>query len=93
MGSYATAGRAGRIALYLASVFRPAPYRVPAVKTPLVYSSQNGNLSLKCDRRPSSRPGGTMGELGKEIRRLREAKGWGQTKLAAAADMAVSGVS
>jgi transcriptional regulator with XRE-family HTH domain len=34
-----------------------------------------------------------MGEVGKEIRRLREAKGWGQTKLAAAADMAVSGVS
>lgn len=34
-----------------------------------------------------------MGEVGKEIRRLREARGWGQTKLAAAADMAVSGVS
>lgn len=34
-----------------------------------------------------------MGELGREIRRLREARGWGQTKLAAAADMAVSGVS
>ena len=34
-----------------------------------------------------------MGEVGKEVRRLREAKGWGQTKLAAAADMAVSGVS
>jgi transcriptional regulator with XRE-family HTH domain len=34
-----------------------------------------------------------MGEVGKEIRKLREAKGWGQTKLAAAADMAVSGVS
>jgi transcriptional regulator with XRE-family HTH domain len=34
-----------------------------------------------------------MGEVGKEIRRLREAKGWGQTKLAATADMAVSGVS
>src|SRR5918994_1414320 len=34
-----------------------------------------------------------MGEVGREIRRLREAKGWGQTKLAAAADMAVSGVS
>ena len=34
-----------------------------------------------------------MGDVGKEIRRLREAKGWGQTKLAAAADMAVSGVS
>ncbi len=34
-----------------------------------------------------------MGDVGKEVRRLREAKGWGQTKLAAAADMAVSGVS
>jgi transcriptional regulator with XRE-family HTH domain len=34
-----------------------------------------------------------MGEVGREIRRLREARGWGQTKLAAAADMAVSGVS
>ena len=34
-----------------------------------------------------------MGALGREIRRLREARGWGQTKLAAAADMAVSGVS
>ncbi len=34
-----------------------------------------------------------MGEVGKEIRRLREVRGWGQTKLAAAADMAVSGVS
>ncbi len=34
-----------------------------------------------------------MGEVGKEVRRLREARGWGQTKLAAAADMAVSGVS
>lgn len=34
-----------------------------------------------------------MGEVGREIRRLRAAKGWGQTKLAAAADMAVSGVS
>jgi transcriptional regulator with XRE-family HTH domain len=34
-----------------------------------------------------------MDEIGKEIRRLREARGWGQTKLAAAADMAVSGVS
>jgi transcriptional regulator with XRE-family HTH domain len=34
-----------------------------------------------------------MGEVGREIRRLREVRGWGQTKLAAAADMAVSGVS
>ncbi len=34
-----------------------------------------------------------MGEVGREVRRLREARGWGQTKLAAAADMAVSGVS
>ena len=34
-----------------------------------------------------------MGDVGAEVRRLREAKGWGQTKLAAAADMAVSGIS
>jgi transcriptional regulator with XRE-family HTH domain len=34
-----------------------------------------------------------MGEVGQEIRRLREAKGLSQTKLAALADMAVSGVS
>jgi transcriptional regulator with XRE-family HTH domain len=32
-------------------------------------------------------------EIGREIRRLREAKGWSQAKLAAAADMGVSGVS
>jgi transcriptional regulator with XRE-family HTH domain len=32
-------------------------------------------------------------EVGQEIRRLREANGWSQAKLAAAADMAVSGVS
>jgi transcriptional regulator with XRE-family HTH domain len=32
-------------------------------------------------------------EVGQEIRRAREAKGWSQAKLAAAADMAVSGVS
>lgn len=32
-------------------------------------------------------------EVGQEIRRKREARGWSQTKLAAAADMAVSGVS
>jgi len=31
--------------------------------------------------------------VGQEIRRLREEKGWSQTKLAAAADMGVSGVS
>jgi transcriptional regulator with XRE-family HTH domain len=31
--------------------------------------------------------------VGQEIRQLREAKGWSQAKLAAAADMAVSGVS
>jgi transcriptional regulator with XRE-family HTH domain len=34
-----------------------------------------------------------MGDVGAEVRRLRETKGWGQTKLAAAADMAVSGIS
>jgi transcriptional regulator with XRE-family HTH domain len=32
-------------------------------------------------------------EIGREIRRLREAKGWSQAKLAAAADMGVSGIS
>jgi transcriptional regulator with XRE-family HTH domain len=32
-------------------------------------------------------------EIGREIRRLREAKGWSQAKLAGAADMGVSGVS
>lgn len=32
-------------------------------------------------------------EVGREIRRRREAKGWSQAKLAAAADMGVSGVS
>jgi transcriptional regulator with XRE-family HTH domain len=34
-----------------------------------------------------------MTGVGTEVRRLREAKGWGQTKLAAEAGMAVSGVS
>ena len=32
-------------------------------------------------------------EVGREIRRLREGKGWSQAKLAAAADMGVSGIS
>ncbi len=32
-------------------------------------------------------------DVGKEIRRLREAKGWSQAKLAGAADMGVSGIS
>lgn len=32
-------------------------------------------------------------EIGREIRRLREAKGWSQAKLAAGADMGVSGIS
>jgi len=32
-------------------------------------------------------------EIGREIRQAREAKGWSQTKLAAAADMGVSGIS
>jgi transcriptional regulator with XRE-family HTH domain len=32
-------------------------------------------------------------EVGREIRRIREEKGWSQTKLAAAADMGVSGIS
>jgi transcriptional regulator with XRE-family HTH domain len=34
-----------------------------------------------------------MTSVGTEVRRLRESKGWGQTKLAAEAGMAVSGVS
>jgi transcriptional regulator with XRE-family HTH domain len=34
-----------------------------------------------------------MGEVGQEIRRLREAKGWSQPKLAVEAGVAVSGVS
>src|SRR5215203_4518614 len=62
-------------------------------KNPADCSSQIDNPSITCARRPSSRSGGTMGGVGREIRRLREARGWGQTKLAAAADMAVSGVS
>jgi transcriptional regulator with XRE-family HTH domain len=32
-------------------------------------------------------------DVGREIRRIREGKGWSQTKLAAAADMGVSGIS
>ena len=32
-------------------------------------------------------------EVGREIRRIREGKGWSQAKLAAAADMGVSGIS
>lgn len=32
-------------------------------------------------------------DVGREIRRLREARGWSQTKLAAGADMGVSGIS
>jgi transcriptional regulator with XRE-family HTH domain len=32
-------------------------------------------------------------QVGREIRRMRERKGWSQTKLAAAADMGVSGIS
>jgi transcriptional regulator with XRE-family HTH domain len=34
-----------------------------------------------------------MGDVGQEIRRLREAKGWSQPKLAVEAGVAVSGVS
>ena len=34
-----------------------------------------------------------MGEVGREVRRLREERGWGQAKLAVEAGMAVSGVS
>ena len=34
-----------------------------------------------------------MSDVGQEIRRLREAKGWGQPKLAVEAGVAVSGVS
>jgi transcriptional regulator with XRE-family HTH domain len=34
-----------------------------------------------------------MGGVGREIRRLREEKGWSQAKLAGAADMGVSGIS
>lgn len=34
-----------------------------------------------------------MGDVGREIRRLREERGWSQAKLAAGADMAVSGIS
>src|SRR5829696_7706923 len=38
------------------------------------------------------RRGGQM-DVGREIRRLREEKGWSQAKLAGAADMGVSGIS
>lgn len=34
-----------------------------------------------------------MEDVGREVRRLREERGWSQAKLAAAADMAVSGIS
>ncbi len=34
-----------------------------------------------------------MGDVGQEVRRLREAKGWGQARLAVEAGVAVSGVS
>jgi transcriptional regulator with XRE-family HTH domain len=38
------------------------------------------------------RRGGNI-EVGREIRRIREGKSWGQAKLAAAADMGVPGIS
>lgn len=44
--------------------------------------------------RYGNRPGGRMDhDVGQEIRRLREQRGWSQAKLAVAAEMAVSGVS
>src|SRR5919112_6611603 len=39
-----------------------------------------------------TRRGGQM-DVGKEIRRLREARGWSQAKLAGASDMGTSGIS
>src|SRR5918998_3863162 len=63
------------------------------LKSPALAPSQNGKLFVEWPCECNPRAGGTMGDVGQEVRRLREARGWSQPKLAVEAGIAVSGVS